>query len=101
MSSGAPTRPADLSVVARQCIAAICLERFCARYGIRHPAINAFIEHLWSVASVTSEAFTEWEQGFQSLVASTWAGDLPTEVITAIPASARADYEQLADAAIE
>ncbi|MEI8257324.1 MAG: hypothetical protein WCJ30_16745, partial [Deltaproteobacteria bacterium] len=37
---------ARTSVIARQCVAAICLRRFCARYAIRHPDIDAFIDTL-------------------------------------------------------
>jgi hypothetical protein len=79
------TRPSDLSVVARQCIAALCVQRFCALYEIRHPAIDDFVEHLWGVATVMSENFTEWAEGFAALPASTWGDDLPGNVVAAIP----------------
>lgn len=92
---------AELSVIARQCVAAICLRRFCDRYGIRHPGVDAFVEHLWGVATVTPEMFTAWEQNFQNLPASTWGGPLPPEVLAVIPLAVRADYERLANAAIE
>ena len=98
-----PDGPAafQLSVIARQCIAAICLRRFCEKYTIAGPEIDAFVEHLWGVATVASDDFVGWEQGFQDLPASTWAGPVPESLLANVPESVRADYLQLADAAIE
>ena len=97
-----PTKAAPkLSVIGRQCIAAICVQRFCAHYGIRHPAIDAFVEHLWGVATVTSDTFTEWELAFQNLPASTWDEPLPPELLAVMPPPLVADYSRLADAAVE
>jgi hypothetical protein len=92
---------AKLSVIARQCIAAICVHRFCTHYGIRHLAIDAFVEHLWGVATVTPETFTAWEQGFQVLPASTWSEPLATGLLAAIPDQLVVHYSRLANAAIE
>jgi hypothetical protein len=74
----------SLSVIARQCVAVTCLERFCRQYDINHPAISAFIEHVWQVAHVAPATFGEWEKGF-SLLSASGFGDLwPDEVRSAI-----------------
>ena len=93
--------PPNLSVVGRQCIAAICVHRFCAHYGIQHSAIEAFVEHLWGVATVTADSFTEWENGFATLPASLSKGPLPVELRAFIPARLAADYSRLAEEAVE
>ena len=93
--------PAELSVIARQCVAAICLRRFCERYGIVHDHIDAFVEHLWGVAVVKPESFEVWELGFQTLPAAGWGEPLPPELLEIIPPTVRADYERLANAVIE
>ena len=63
-----------LSVVGRQCVAVICLERFCRKYRLTHPAITKFIDHVWKVTQVDPETFGEWAEGF-SLMPITGQGD--------------------------
>ena len=74
-----------LSVVARQCVAVTCLERFCRHFKIQHPALIAFMEHVWKVAQVDREIFVEWESGFASLPISGHGDDWPLEIRKAIP----------------
>ena len=90
----------QLSVIGRQCIAAICVERFCRSHGIATPLVTDFVEHLWAIATVDEDSFVEWEQRFQKLPASTWADD-SAALHAAIPASLLEDYATLADAAVE
>jgi hypothetical protein len=85
-----------LSVIGRQCIAAVCVERFCRHHEILSAEIRDFVEHLWGIATVDEDSFAEWEGRFQALPASTWGGDLEL-----IPLPLRADYASLAEGAIE
>ncbi|APA68647.1 hypothetical protein [Janthinobacterium sp. 1_2014MBL_MicDiv] len=82
------TIPIDaLSIIARQCIAVTCLQRFCQRHAIEHPALTAFIEHVWKVAQVESGNFASWERGFAALPVSGMGDPWPEEVSAAIPAT--------------
>jgi hypothetical protein len=74
-----------LSVVARQCIAVTCLERFCKRYDIAHPAISMFVEHVWKVAQIRAETFPSWERTFSHLPVTGLGDKWPKDVCTAIP----------------
>ena len=53
----------SFSVVARQCVAVTCLERFCQQFQIEHPALFALVDHLWKVAQVEPANFVAWESG--------------------------------------
>ncbi|MBL8741076.1 MAG: hypothetical protein JNK04_08285, partial [Myxococcales bacterium] len=81
----------QLSVIGRQCIAAICVERFCRANGITTTLVTDFIEHLWGIATVDEDSFGEWEQRFQELPGSTWADD-SAALHAAIPAPLVDDY---------
>src|SRR5262245_40149763 len=84
-----------LSVIGRQCVAVICLERFCRKYGLAHPAITEFIDHVWKVAQVRLESFEEWTGGF-GLIPITGQGDpLPKGLVDAIPTELLNEFDQL------
>jgi hypothetical protein len=74
-----------LSVVARQCVAVTCLERFCLQFQIEHPALFALVEHIWKVAKVEPENFVEWESGFALLPISGFGDDWPQDIRNAMP----------------
>lgn len=92
----------ELSVVARQCIAAICFERYCKFHNIQSPDISEFIEHVWRVGKIENpEQFVEWERGFQELRASGWGEPLSEDVLKAIPPALHEEYRDLAEYLIE
>lgn len=75
-----------LSVVARQCIAAVCFERYCVIHNLKHPDIRAFIDHIWGIGAIQNpEQFEAWELGFQGLKASGWGDPLPDDLLEIIP----------------
>ena len=84
-----------LSVVGRQCVAVICLERFCRKYRLTHPAITKFIEHVWKVTQVDPETFGEWAEGF-SLMPITGQGDpYPKDLVETIPKELLNEFDRL------
>jgi hypothetical protein len=92
----------ELSVIARQCIAAVCFERYCEHHDLKHPDIRAFIDHIWRVGAIESpDQFIEWEQGFQWLSASGWGAPIPQDVLDTIPPATRQEYKKLAEYVIE
>jgi hypothetical protein len=92
----------ELSVIARQCIAAICFERYCQFHKLQNPEIDAFIEHVWSITKIDKpEKFVEWEQGFQLLKASDWGKPLAKDILELIPANIQVEYRQLTEDVIE
>ncbi len=92
----------QLSVLARQCIAAVCFERYCKFHGLQGPDFEAFIEHLWRVATLANpEEFVEWEQGFQRLKVTGWGEPLSETFLEALPPKLRQEYPELVLAVIE
>ena len=84
-----------LSVIARQCIAVTCLQRFCRRFDIHHPALSAFAGHVWEVAQVEPGDFAAWERGFASLAVTGMGDPWPEEVRMAIPGHLLGALEEL------
>lgn len=84
-----------LSVVARQCLAVTCLQRFCGRHALHHPALAAFIEHVWKVAQLAPGAFAAWQQGFAALPINGMGDPWPDDVRLAIPENLLGDLMQL------
>ena len=74
-----------LSVIARQCLAVTCLQRFCRRFDIRHPALSAFAVHVWNVAQVGPGDFAAWERGFASLPVTGMGDPWPDDIRMAMP----------------
>ncbi len=74
-----------LSVIARQCLAVTCLQRFCRRFDIHHPALSAFAVHVWNVAQVGPGDFAAWERGFACLAVTGMGDPWPDEVRAALP----------------
>ena len=92
----------QLSVIARQCIATVCFERYCEFHSLRGPDFDTFIEHLWQVAKLTKpDEFVEWEQGFQRLEAAGWGEPLSESFLNALPHALRTEYPHLATYVIE
>lgn len=74
-----------LSLTARQCIAVTCLQRFCQRHAIDHPALSAFSEHVWQVTRVAAGNFVSWEQGFAALAINGMGDPWPEDICAAVP----------------
>lgn len=84
-----------LSVIGKQCIAVICLERFCKKYKLNHPAITDFIDHVWKVAQIKPEIFYEWEQGFADMSITGQGDPYPEDLKKVIPMDLFNDFNQL------
>lgn len=92
----------ELSVVAKQCIAAVCFERYCQFHKLQSPDIDAFIEHIWKITKIEKPGdFGEWEQGFQLLRATNWGEPLSKDFLKLIPSTIRQEYTKLAEYVIE
>ncbi len=75
-------------------MAVICLERFCQKHGLVHPAITQFIDQIWKVTQVDPDTFSDWERGF-SLMPITGQGDpYPADLIQAIPEHLAKEFDQ-------
>ena len=83
-----------LSVIGKQCIAVICFERFCKKYNLNHPAITDFINHVWKVAQINPETFSEWEQGFANMPITGQGDPYPEDLKKAIPLNLLDDLNQ-------
>lgn len=90
-----------LSVIARQCIAVTCLQRFCRRFDIQHPALSAFAVHVWKVAQVGPGDFAAWERGFASLPVTGMGDPWPDEVRAALPGHLLGTLEELVQHVLE
>ena len=92
----------QLSVIARQCVAALCFERYCEFRGLKHPDIDAFIDHVWRVATLRNpDEFCEWESGFENLRATDWCEPVAEDFLALIPKEIRSEYFELASDVIE
>ena len=92
----------ELSVVARQCVAAVCFERYCEFHKLKSPDIDAFIQHIWDITKLEKpEMFVDWEQGFQQLKAVDWGATLTKDFLNQIPTSIRNEYIELTNNVIE
>jgi hypothetical protein len=90
----------QISVRACQVIAAICVDRFCREHGASHPAITAFIQHLWGFATVSNE-FVAWEKSLTRLELHGLGDPIPPGVLSSIPKVIRSDFAELIEAASE
>jgi hypothetical protein len=41
---------------------AICLSRFCRSQAIRHKYLDAFLKHLWKIATVDVDSLSAWQR---------------------------------------
>ncbi|TSD73066.1 hypothetical protein FFI39_020015 [Janthinobacterium sp. KBS0711] len=90
-----------LSVIARQCIAVTCLQRFCQRHALHHQALSAFTEHIWQVTQVGPGDFAAWESGFASLAMTGMGDPWPDDIRMAIPGHLLGTLEQLVQHVLE
>ena len=90
-----------LSVIARQCIAVTCLQRFCRRWDIDHPALSAFAGHVWKVTQVAPGDFATWERGFASLPVTGLGDPWPDDLRMAIPEQLLGALEELVQHVLE
>lgn len=91
----------QLSVIARQCIAVTCLERFCRKYKVNCPEINQFIDHVWKVAQVHPGIWNAWALGFQEMPVTGVLGTIPDHVMAAVPEELRGDIDSLIEHVFE
>jgi hypothetical protein len=84
-----------LSVVARQCVAVTCLERFCNKFNVSHPEISRFVDHVWKVAQVDPSTWGKWEDGFSQLAISGLGDPWPEEVLAGVPQAVRQALQNL------
>ena len=86
----------SLCVVARQCIAVTCFERYCRFHGLAHPAIDQFIEHEWRIASLHDPSeFVAWEQAFQDMPITGQGDPSPESLVAVIPFALRREFDTL------
>ena len=90
-----------LSVSARQCIAVTCLQRFCRRFDIHHPALSAFAGHVWKLAQAGPGDFAAWERGFASLAVTGMGDPWPEDVRMSIPGHLSGALEELVQHVLE
>ena len=92
---------AALSVTARQCLAVTCLQRFCQRFDIHHPALSAFTVHVWKVAQLGPGDFSAWERGFASLPVTGMGDPWPDDLRLALPGHLLGVLQQLVQHVLE
>ena len=86
----------QLSVVARQCIAVTCFERYCRFQGLSHPAIDQFIDHEWQITSIHSpNDFGVWEQAFQDMPITAQGDPYPESLVAILPLTLRKEFDNL------
>lgn len=90
-----------LSVIARQCIAVTCLQRFCQRHALHHRALSAFAGHVWEVAQVEPGDFAAWVRGFASLPVTGMGDPWPDDLRMAMPGYLLGALEQLVGHVLE
>ena len=90
-----------LSVIARQCIAITCLQRFCRRHAVQHPALSAFAAHVWELPQVGPGGFSAWERGFATLAVTGMGDPWPEDVRAAVPAHLLGALEALVGHVLE
>lgn len=79
------------------------MERYCAHCGIDDPAINGFIEHVWTVAQVRPETWDAFEDGFfDERRVGPDAESVPDDVLRrAVPPRSRQDLRRLVEQVFE
>jgi hypothetical protein len=85
----------QLSAIERPAAALVCLHRFARTFGIHHPALAEFIEHLWGVVHVTPETWVSWAAAFDEMVILQSEDTYPADLTNAIPAALRGDFSAL------
>jgi hypothetical protein len=60
---------AALSLTARLAVALHCFAGYCRARAIDHPAVGAFLDHLWAFPAISGyEEFRPWEKNHPSLI---------------------------------
>lgn len=90
-----------LSVIARQCLALTCLQCFCRRFDIDHPALYAFAGHVWKVAQLAPGDFAAWERGFASLAVTGMGDPWPDDIRMALHGHLLGELEELVQHVLE
>ena len=92
----ASTELKQLSIVARQCVAAVCLERYCRHHRLDIPQVNALLAHIWGITTIKNpDEFVAWERGFGDLAITGLGDPIPLEVLETIPTSLHSEFDQL------
>ena len=90
---------ASLSIRAAQCLAAGMVESFSERAGYRFPALDQFIDYLWSVAS--SLDLAEWDRRGAALAITGLGDSLPDEITRDLEDGAKGRLARICDLARE
>jgi hypothetical protein len=91
-----------LSIIARQCVAAVCLERYCRHHKLDIPELNALLDHIWRITSIKSpDGFVNWDRGFSDLAVNGLFDPIPPSVLDAVPKALHGELDQLISDTVE
>jgi hypothetical protein len=90
-----------LSLLEREAIALVCLERFARHYEIAHVELSKFIEHLWGINTVTPETWVNWADAFDQMEVLKNPEAFSSSLESTIPPHVRSDFSALVRAVFE
>lgn len=70
----------QLSLTARQAVALLCLDRYCDKFGLHHPAITAYLDDLWEYPLVDQSRWSQWYNNHPALVETATQFDMGYEL---------------------
>ena len=82
-----------------QAWAALCVQRYCATRGIRHPDIDALIQHLASI--LVAADLPEWAAELGRLRISGLGDPIPSDVLAAVPRRHQESFHKIVEFAVE
>jgi hypothetical protein len=82
-----------------QAYAALCVWKFCSKFGIKHVAICELINHLMSI--LTAHSLSDWEQDGSALTITGRGDLLPSDVIKLVKLQDLGDFDFLVQCCIE
>jgi hypothetical protein len=89
----------SFSVRQLQFYAGLCFRQFCLEKKIDHPAIDAFLKHLFSLASI--ESISEWPTNGAKLELTGLGDPLPDSLLAILPAALVEPFDHLSGNCIE
>ncbi|WP_198294261.1 hypothetical protein [Burkholderia ubonensis] len=87
------------SPAAMQRYASSCLRRYCEVKGLSHPAVDALLAHLDSIA--TSRDLAEWERKGAWLDLNGRGDPIPADITFALSAEERSAFAELVESVVE
>lgn len=90
-----------LSLSARIAVALHCFERYCRAKRLRHPMIDAFLDHMWELPCITS--FPAWESRRCELVKVGLGDPFPREILDLLQTAgvSEKEFRQLIEGSVE